>query len=352
MNIDDLMIQRGEWLKGSGPLSDVVISSRIRLARNLANYAFRPRASESDLGEVLRTVGEAAMSCATCKDASLIELDGTEEIDRQVLVERHLISRQLADAPGPRGVVVSKGETLAIMINEEDHLRMQGLRSGLQLEDLWGQISPLDDELSEHVQFAFDERLGYLTACPTNLGTGLRVSVMLHLPALKLTNEIVRVARAAEELRLAIRGLYGEGTEAVGDFYQISNQTTLGKSEEQIIEEFGTSIIPKVVQYERAAREALIEKRSAQLDDRIWRAYGSLRSARIISSEETLHHLSHLRLGIATGRFDKFDVTALNDLIMPTQPAHLQKQGGHAMDGEERGTRRAEFLRNKLSDLN
>ncbi|GMU38941.1 MAG: protein arginine kinase [Phycisphaerae bacterium] len=352
MTIDDLMLQRGEWLQGTGPMSDVVISSRIRLARNLANYPFRNRAGESDLAEILRTVSEAALSCRSCKDATALDLDPADPLDRQVLVERHLISRQLADAPGPRGVVVTRGETLAVMINEEDHVRLQALRSGLQLTTLWGEINTLDDELAERVEFAFDGRLGYLTACPTNLGTGIRVSVMLHLPALKLTNEIVRVARAAEELRLAIRGLYGEGTDAVGDFYQISNQTTLGKSEEEIIEEFGESIIPRVVEYERAARQALIEKRPVQLDDRIWRAFGNLRTARIISSEETLLHLSHLRLGIATGRFPKMDVKELNDLIMPTQPAHLQKRTGRTMSGEERGALRAAFLRERLHHLN
>jgi len=352
MNIHELISRRGEWLKGTGPMSDVVISSRIRLARNLSTHSFRTRADASELNEVLRTVADAALTSPSCRGAMLINLEEAEEIDRQVLVERHLISRQHADAAGPRGVVVSNGEHLAIMINEEDHVRLQALGSGLRLEQLWQETNHLDDELAERLDYAFDETLGYLTACPTNVGTGIRVSVMLHLPALQLTNEIVRVARAAEELRLAVRGLYGEGTEAVGHFYQISNQTTLGRSEKDIVEEFGHTIIPKVVEYERAARQALIDKRPVQLDDKIWRAYGSLRTARIISSEETLFHLSHLRLGIATGRFDKLDVPALNDLIMPTQPAHLQKASGRSLTGEERGAMRAEFLRKKLESLN
>lgn len=352
MSVNDLIRQRGEWLKGGGPSSEVVISSRIRLARNMANYPFRSRAGESELSEILRAISEATMATPSCRDATFIDLESADELDRQVLVERHLISRQHADATGPRGVVVSGGETLSVMINEEDHLRIQGLRSGLRLSDLWTEVNQFDDELAEHVQFAFDDTLGYLTACPTNLGTGIRVSVMLHLPALKLTNEIMKVARAAEEMRLAIRGMYGEGTEAVGDFYQISNQITLGRGEQDIVEEFGSNIIPQVVQWELLARETLIRKKPVQLDDKIWRAFGSLSTARIISSEETLFHLSFLRLGVITGRFDKIDLPTLNDLILPTQPAHLQKVAGRTLTGEERGTLRAELLRKKLAEVN
>ena len=233
MSVDDLLQQTAEWLRGEGPMSDVVISSRIRLARNLATFPFLSAASDSQRTEIYRTVVEAASASPLCTGALAVDVEQSDEIDKEVLVERHLISRQHAQGEGRRGVLVSPTETVAVMINEEDHVRMQGLRSGLQLDVVWSDINQVDDELEEALEFAYDARFGYLTACPTNVGTGIRVSVMLHLPALKMTQEIDRVVRAAQDMRLAVRGLYGEGTEAVGDFYQISNQTTLGKSEQQ-----------------------------------------------------------------------------------------------------------------------
>jgi protein arginine kinase len=234
------------------------------------------------------------------------------------------------------------------MINEEDHLRMQVLRCGLQLEPLWDEINALDDALAGAVEFAFDDRLGYLTACPTNVGTGLRVSVMMHLPALKLTGEIEKVLRAARDMRLAVRGLYGEGTDAVGDFYQFSNQITLGTAEEEIIEEFANRIIPQVVEYELAARDALSREKATQLDDKVWRAFGLLENARVIASEESMFFLSHLRMGVSMGRFSGIDVSTLNEILLQIQPAHLQKRCGSSLSGEERSIARAKLLRDRL----
>jgi protein arginine kinase len=245
-------------------------------------------------------------------------------------------------------VAVAENETLSIMVNEEDHLRVQVLRSGLQLEEAWDQINKVDDKIEASLDWAFHPRFGYLTACPTNVGTGIRVSVMLHLPALKLTGEIEKVFRAAKDMRLAVRGLYGEGTEATGDFYQISNQTTLGKTEEEIISDFKHLVIPKIIEYEQHARRMLRDDRTTQLDDKVGRAVGILRSARLIASEETLLLLSHLRMGVHLGRVKDIDLQTVNELFLLTQPAHLQKLQGRKLEGDVRRAARADFIRQRL----
>jgi protein arginine kinase len=347
MRINALVKTTGEWLRGTGPLADVVISSRIRLARNLAEHPFLSSAGESDRTEIYRTIADQ-LSGETDSDAVLVNLHDVDRDDQNVLVERHLISRQHAAGEGSRGVTISRDERRAVMINEEDHLRIQGLRSGLDLDGLWADVNQMDNALSKDLAFAFDQQLGYLTACPTNVGTGIRVSVMLHLPALRLTKEIERVARAARDLRLAVRGLYGEGTEAVGDLYQISNQTTLGKTEEAIIRTFSDKIIPRIVEYERTARDTLSKQHAARLDDKIWRAFGVLTNARRISSNETHSLLSPIRMGIHMGRFDRFDLKTLNELFLYTQPAHLQKVVGRMLGEEERGQARADYIRKRL----
>ncbi|MHC5109483.1 MAG: protein arginine kinase [Planctomycetota bacterium] len=349
MNIDDLTQSTGEWLSGDKPDSGVVISSRIRLARNLNEYPFLSAARDSDKTDIYRNIAEAMTRVPELAEGLLVDLEQAGTLDRRLLVERHLISRQHASAKGSRGVAMSRDEKSSLMINEEDHLRIQSLRSGLQLEALWQEVSEVDDILGGILDLAFDKQFGYLTACPTNVGTGIRVSVMLHLPALKLAKEIDRVIRAARDMRLAVRGLYGEGTDAAGDLYQVSNQTTLGKTEEEIINSFGNGIIPKIVQYEMTARESLARQRPYQLDDKIWRAYGIVRNARCISSEEMLVLLSPIRMGIEMGRFDKLDIATLNELFLFTQSAHLQKMAGKSMDGEARGIARAEYVREKLA---
>ncbi len=352
MKFDDLTRTTGEWLRGTGRLSEVVVSSRVRLARNLADYPFLSTAGDTERTEVHRCFAEAISSGDVGKDAVLINLEQADPIDREVLVERHLVSRQHAAGPGSRGVSVSHDETRALMINEEDHLRMQALRSGLELESAWDDLSRIDDALGKQLSFAYDRQLGYLTACPTNVGTGVRVSVMLHLPALKFTKEIERVARAARDMHLAVRGAYGEGTDVVGDMYQLSNQTTLGRSEAEIVEAFSKKIVPKIVEYERAAREALAKNRPHQLDDRIWRAFGVLANARHVGSDETQTLLSPLRMGIHMGRFPAMDIATLNELFLYTQPAHLQKIHGKPLEEEERDVVRAEYLRKRLAAVN
>src|SRR5256885_5828157 len=277
MKLSDLTNHAGEWLRGNGPMSEIVISSRIRLARNVAGFPFLTRCSRHQRQSVETKVRETILSAQIAPQVLYVDLDAAPEIDRQLLVERHLISKPHAAAEGARGVAIGQDETVSIMVNEEDHLRIQVLRSGLQLEEAWEQISAIDDKLEAKLDFSFHPRFGYLTACPTNVGTGIRVSVMLHLPALKLTGEIEKVFRAAKDMRLAVRGLYGEGTEATGDFYQISNQTTLGKSEDEIISDFKHMVIPKIIDYEHHARRTLLNDRTSSLDDTVFRALGTLR---------------------------------------------------------------------------
>lgn len=348
MNLSDLTNSSGEWLSSNGPQSEIVISSRIRLARNVANYPFMSKASRVQRTELHRLCREKLMTGYGQRDLFYVEMDKMDEVDRQLLVERHLISKQHAAGEGSRGVAISSDEALAVMVNEEDHLRIQVLRSGLQLRDCWDEADKLDDQLQESLDYAFSNRFGYLTACPTNLGTGLRVSVMVHLPALKLTGEIDKVFRAAKDMHLAVRGLYGEGTEAIGDFYQISNQTTLGRSESEILNEFNDVVIPRIILAENQARSILENERPLSLDDKIGRAIGTLKYSRLLTSEETLYYLSHLRLGVVMKRVSGIDLHILNLLFLQTQPAHLQRVAGKSLDGEQRKAVRAEYVRNKI----
>ncbi len=348
MKIGDLTAQTGEWLSGNGPQQEIVISSRVRLARNVAEFPFISKVSRLQRTELHRACRERLLGLSDARPLFYVDMDKTDEVDRQLLVERHLISKQHAAGEGSRGVAISNDEAVSVMVNEEDHLRLQILRSGLQLKEAWAEADKLDDMLQEHLDYAFNNRFGYLTACPTNLGTGLRVSVMLHLPALKLTGEIEKVFRAAKDMHLAVRGLYGEGTEAIGDFYQISNQTTLGRSETEILNEFNDTIIPRIIMAEVAARQILENERPLALDDKIGRAIGVLKNARLLTSEETLFFLSHLRLGVVMKRVTGLDLQIINALFLQTQPAHLQRALGKTLDGEARKAARAEFIRTRL----
>ncbi len=349
MKLSDLTSRAGEWLRGNGPMSEIVISSRIRLARNISGQRFLTRMTRHQRQACETRVRETILAAQLSPETLYVDLESAPEVDRQLLVERHLISKQHAASEGARGVAIGESETLSVMVNEEDHLRIQVLRSGLQLEEAWEQINAVDDKLESKLDFAFHPRFGYLTACPTNVGTGIRVSVMLHLPALKLTSEIEKVFRAAKDMRLAVRGLYGEGTEATGDFYQISNQTTLGKSEEEIISDFKHVVIPKIIDYEHHARRTLLNDRTVALDDKVCRALGLLRSARLLTSEEVMFLLSHLRMGINLGRIKDIEIRTINELFLLTQPAHLQKLQGKKLEGDLRRAARADFIRQRLS---
>lgn len=348
MITDKLAKNSGQWLATPGPMSEIVISSRIRLARNVSGYPFLSRASDDQRRELAERLRIHLDGRATKGQWEYLDLDQVDDLDRQMLVERHLISRQLVESKGTRGVAISVDETTSVMVNEEDHLRIQVLRTGMQLDEIWNQINGIDDRLEDNIEYAFHARYGYLTACPTNVGTGIRVSVMLHLPALKLTGEIERVFRAAKDMHLAVRGLYGEGTEATGDLFQISNQVTLGRAEQDIVNDFKALVIPRIIDYENLARQCLIKDRPLALDDRVWRSYGILKNARTISSEETMLHLSHLRMGVHLGRIKDIELRTLNELFLITQPAHLQKLHGERLTGEQRSSVRADIIRSKL----
>jgi protein arginine kinase len=347
MTLDDLTKTSGEWLRGTGPESDIVMCSRIRLARNLADFPFSNRASRSEKAEI-----EAHFSSALAHarlDLSYIDVNGLSTLDRLFLVERQIISRELASSEGPRGVAISPAENIAIMVNEEDHLRVQFMFSGFRLPEVWGAVTQLDDQLEEQLAYAFSPQLGYLTACPTNVGTGIRVGVMLHLPGLVQNKQIDKVFRALQKINLAVRGLYGEGSQAFGDFYQISNQQTLGKSENELIKIL-TDVVPQVLQYERAARQDLLTQRRQHLHDQVSRAYGVLKTAQTISSEETMLLLSSVRMGINLGLIDDLSIVTVNELFIQTQPAFLQKLRGSELGVEERNVARASYLRSRLSN--
>jgi protein arginine kinase len=350
MSLRQMTDHAGEWLRGAGPHSDIVISSRVRLARNLAGFPFVNRANRRQRHEAMAACREQITGERVDENILWIDLADSTPLDRQLLVERHLISKQhgSGDDELPRAVAIGADETFAIMVNEEDHLRMQVLRSGMQLGEAWEQINEIDDSLEERLDFAYSKRFGYLTGCPTNVGTGIRVSVMLHLPALKLTGEIEKVRRAARDMHLAVRGLFGEGSEALGDLYQVSNQTTLGRSEQEILADFRHSVVPQIIAYEQQARQALLRQRTEQLDDKVWRAWAILTHARVLSSEEVLQLLSHLRLGVNLERIENIDTRSLNELFLLTQPAHLQKLSNAEMNPRDRRTARAKLIRERL----
>ncbi|MDQ3332591.1 MAG: protein arginine kinase [Planctomycetota bacterium] len=351
MDLDSLVRTSGEWLRGTGPDSDIVVSSRIRLARNLAQFPFPLRSDDSTRGEIVRMMRDRFGNLEDEAALHWFDVTGMNELDRQFMVERQLISRELADGRGPRGVCVSREQNISLMVNEEDHLRMQVLHSGFSLDESWEQINRIDDAVEGQVAFAFSDKFGYLTACPTNVGTGIRVSVMLHLPALVLTKEIQKVFQALQKISLAVRGLYGEGSQAMGDFYQISNQVTLGKSEEQILSNV-KDVVPNIIAYERRVRNALVKENRRSLHDQISRAYGILRNAQTISSEETMHLLSSVRMGINLGLIDDIEIPTVNELFIHTQPAHLQKIRSETLQTAERNVARATYLRQRLAGDN
>ncbi len=347
MEIDDLKLKSGEWLRGSGPESDIVISSRVRLARNLADYPFVSRASDDDRAHIEDTLHGCILDLQEQSQLLYVDMKTLAELDCQFLVERHLISREHAESQGARAVAIDGLERYSLMINEEDHLRIQVMHSGLDLEGTWEQINGLDNLVEQKVTYAFHETLGYLTACPTNVGTGMRVSVMMHLPALVLTRQIEKVFRSLQKISLAVRGLYGEGSQAMGDFYQISNQITLGRNEEDLVKQVA-DIVPVIIDYERQARDFLIKESHENLHDRVSRAYGILRTAQTITSEETMHLLSSVRMGVNLGLIEDLEIPAINELFIQTQPAHLQKLSGTELDPTDRNIERARFLRHHL----
>ncbi len=341
------MSTAGEWLRGEGPHHQIVISSRVRLARNLRDRPFPGWAKKADRMSILELIKPAVEGLSEMQESFSESLQDLSAVDKQVLVERHLISREHAAKGAGSAVVMNRRQTLSLMLNEEDHLRMQSIRSGLQLKQAFKLVDKIDSALEEKLEFAYDKRLGYLTACPTNVGTGMRASAMLHLPGLVLSERINQVVQAVSKIGLAVRGLYGEGTEAMGNLFQISNQTTLGEKEDEIINRL-TKVIETIIDKEHDARQVLIQKKSNTLWDQIGRAYGVLTYAHAMSSKEALNLLSIIKLGVDLGAFPEDKRMPIDQLFIDTQPAHLQKSSDQKLNAEERDHLRAEIIRERL----
>ena len=348
MTIDFLLKQTCEWLLGTGPNSDIVMSSRIRLARNLDKTSFSHWATKKQAKEILESLEQSVLSVEMMGGNTLsVRMAEIDDVDKQFLLERHLVSREHMTHPEYKSVIIGDKEVVNVMINEEDHLRIQAMQSGFNLQECWRIATRLDDVLHKKVKYAFSTEWGYLTACPTNTGTGLRASVMLHLPSLVMTKQISRVLQAITKLGMTARGLYGEGTEAEGNFFQISNQITLGSAEEDIIDNL-ERIIRQVIGHEENARKTLMKQNREVLQDKIWRANGTLRSAHIMNTKETMGLLSMVRLGVDMGLITDIDRRAVNELFILTQPAHLQKIEGRSLSSAQRDVKRANLVRRRL----
>jgi len=338
-----------DWMRSNAPESDIVISSRVRIARNLLNLPFPMLATNQQSNDVMKQLTEVPQSGKLSSlgqfDTYLIaELD---ELDKRVLMEKHLISPNMANETRGGAVVLSDNEAVSIMINEEDHLRIQCLYPGFQIKEACTLASRIDDIFEEQINYAFDEKHGYLTACPTNVGTGIRASVMMHLPALVLTQQINRILSAVTQVGLTVRGLYGEGTEAQGNLFQISNQITLGQSENEIIDNL-YSVVRQIIEHERAARDRLLAESKIRIEDRVNRSFGILSHASIMDSKEAAQRLSDIRLGADLGLLPGVTQEVLNELMVMTQPGFLQHTFNEKLGPEQRDLRRAELIRMKL----
>lgn len=338
-------MQLGEWLKGSGPQADIAICTRVRFARNLRDYRFSPTITPDESRELVAFVREQIAKPGFYEPVKILDLQGIEELERRVLVERHLISRELAGQDRPRAVAINEAENVSIMINEEDHLRSQVFASGFRLPEAYRHAERLDEALMAVLPLAFSEEFGFLTACPTNTGTGMRISAMLHLPGLVWANEIEKATSTAQKIHLAVRGLYGEGSRALGDFYQVSNQVTLGRSEEQILQDVAVAV-ERLVAWEREVRGALLagEPRTRTLD-RIFRALGTLERAYELTSDEAMNCLSAVRFGVQQGLLPELDLHQVNQAQLLSQPAHLQRLCREKLTPAERDQRRAALVR-------
>jgi protein arginine kinase len=347
MNIHEFLIPAGESARREGPHNKIVLSSRVRLARNVKGLAFPGWAKKAERVKALDTLRPAVEALPQMNDSFSESMDNLSLLDKNILVERHLISREHAAKNAGSGLVLNREETLCVMINEEDHLRMQALRPGLQLKQAWQAIDQVDSRLEKKLEYAFSPQYGYLTACPTNLGTGIRVSAMLHLPGLVLAEQINQIIQAVNKLGLAVRGLYGEGTEALGNVFQVSNQMTLGESESEIVERLN-KVLSQIIEHEDNARGTLLEKKPKTVYNHIGRAYGILANAHSISSKETMNLLSLMRLGVDLSLFQDVDRAVVDELFIVTQPNHLQKQYSDKLSAEERDLLRADMLRERL----
>ena len=349
-DIHQFLCSPAESTRRHGPHDRIVMSSRVRLARNLNNTPFPGWAKKPERVRVLEIIQPAVGSLPEMAEAFSETMDNFTALDKQILVERHLISREHAAKNVGSGLVVNGKETFCVMINEEDHMRMQALRPGFQIREAWTAIDCFDSALEKKLDYAFDNELGYLTACPTNLGTGIRVSAMLHLPGLVLAEQINPIIQSVNKLGLAVRGLYGEGTEALGNVFQVSNQMTLGESETTIIDRLEKALL-QIIECEENAQRKILESKPKVVYNHIGRAYGILANAHSISSKETMNLLSLLRLGVDLGLFPDTPRSLVDELFLTTQPAHLQKSVSDKLSAEERDLVRADMVRERLKNV-
>lgn len=341
-----------EWMKGKGPQSDIVISSRVRIARNLTSFPFPMLSTSSQAEKIVQRVWEVLQEdlqdVPELQNTELVRMDDLSELEKRVLMEKHLISPHLADESRHGAVILSRDESISIMINEEDHLRIQCLFPGFQLEEAWHLADRLDDRFEQRLTYAFDERHGYLTSCPTNVGTGIRASVMVHLPALAMTGQVGQLLPAIAQVGLAVRGIYGEGSETLGNLYQISNQVTLGQTESEIIDKL-KGVVQQVIEHEQGARRRILDRSPVQLEDRVFRSLGVLEYARVMDSKEAMSRLSDVRLGIDLGLIPGISANVMNELMVMIRPGFLQKYADQRLDPEERDIRRSVLIRERLS---
>ncbi len=346
----DFVRRLSRWIEGNGSASDIVISSRVRLARNLKRVPFPPVMERGDAEEVLEAAEGAArfLQCRMEGNYDYYPLRDMTELHQWVLVEKHLISPQLTKSSALSGVTVSEDEAVSIMVNEEDHFRIQCLFPGLNLREAWETADAVDDVLEEVVSYAYDEKLGYLTTCPTNLGTGMRVSVMTHLPGLVMSEMIDSVISGLSKVGAVVRGLYGEGSEAQGNLFQISNRTTLGHDEATIVEDM-SAVLREVVQKERSIRETIYRRDRTSLEDKVYRAHGLLTNARMMSSEEAMQLLSMLRLGIDMNILSHISPVVFQELTIRMRPSMIQREAGESLKPEQRDVRRATLMRERIT---
>jgi protein arginine kinase len=349
MSMEEMLQRPSAWLTLGEPHSPVVVSSRVRLARNIQGAAFPGWAGDEECKHIWQRLEEHVRACPSMQACASAEMSGLSMLDKLILFERHLISREHAARKEGSGIILREDEVLSVMVNEEDHLRLQCMRSGMDLRGTWELVNRLDSEIEEFESYAFSQHLGYLTACPSNVGTGMRASVMLHLPGLVMMNEMSPVAKGMAKIGLAVRGLWGEGSEAAGSMYQVSNQMTLGESETDIIGNL-EQIVLEIVEHEKNARVRLMEHREHVLRDQIGRAVGILCNAHVLSSKEALDLLSNLRLGLDMGILGMKDVKVVDDLLILTQPGHLQKMEGRKLKADDRDQTRAMLVRTMLKN--
>jgi protein arginine kinase len=341
------------WMDVKEHESNIVISSRVRVARNLAGMPFPHLLDQARSEEVIHGVRLAIANNEAKNSLSSLELSMLSELsqaERQILVDKHLISPEFINNYQSKAIVLRNDEVVSIMVNEEDHLRIQCLLPGLRLNEAWEIINNVDDGLEKTLDYAFSQKLGYLTACPTNVGTGMRASIMLHLPGLKLTKQLGAVLSAVSKLGLTVRGLYGEGTEAQGNLFQVSNQITLGQSEEEICNNLLVST-RHILTQEQAARSALYQQRREAVEDRVYRAYGTLRYARVLTSEEAMRLISDLRLGVDLNIIKGINPSQLNELMIKIRPAFLYKINGKELPAPQRYAFRADLVRKEFENL-